>query len=128
MYKSTGQLEYKGRRAVLNIDPEIARFYRSFIPKSIKNQKPMYPAHITIVRTGIEVLSDMSLWGHRHGETLEFSYDPNICIGYKYIWLDAHSSELEGVRAFLGLEKQRMPHPLGKEHPCFHITIANMKF
>ena len=127
MFKSVGKLVYSPRRCVVEIDDGIARFYRALIPKSQKWLKPMYDPPITVVRTGIESV-DESLWGYMDGSNIDFKYDPYIWIGRKYIWLDAFSKELEEVRENLGLPKQRMPHPLGMDHSCFHITIANMKF
>ena len=130
MFHSSGKLVYSddGRRVVVEVDPEIARYYRSLIPKSIKWQVPLYTPHITVVRTGLEGIYDKSLWGHCNGEVIRFNYDPYICIGNKYIWLDAHSSRLTEIRGDLGLPRKRIPHPLGTGVPCFHITIANMKF
>jgi len=129
MYKSTGKLIYDNdkRRCVMLIDNEIAEYYRTFIPKSQKWMRPRYRPHITIARTGIEKVSN-HLWGYGSGMKIQFTYDPYIWIGRKYIFLDAFSTELEDVRAKLGLSRQRMPHPFGMDYSCFHITIANMKF
>jgi hypothetical protein len=127
MFKSVGKLVYSPKRCVVEVDDDIARFYRALIPKSKKWLKPMYATHITVVRTGIESV-DPSLWGYMDGVEIPFTYDPYIWIARKYIWLDAFSSELEGIRENLGLPRHRMPHPLGMDVSCFHITIANMKF
>ena len=129
MFKSIGKLNYdnKKRRCVLLIDEGIAEFYRALIPKAQSWQRPRYRSHITVVRTGIENVSD-KLWGYGKGMKIPFTYDPYIWIDHKYIFLDAFSPELEDVRENLGLPRQRMPHPKGMDYSCFHITIANMKF
>jgi len=88
----------------------------------------MYPAHITVVRTGKETVCD-SLWGYGEGMEVTFSYSPYIWIGKRYIWLDAYSEDLKDVRVNMGLSPLRMPHPsMTEARQCFHITIANMKF
>jgi len=130
MYESIGKLTYDNekRRAVVLVDDGIARFYRSLIPKSQKWLTPKYRTHITVVRTGIETVSD-DLWGYGDGMEIPFTYDPHVWIGKKYIYLDAYSTELEDVRESLGLSRIRMPNPsITDARKCFHITIANMKF
>ncbi|MHA2060721.1 MAG: hypothetical protein ACW963_00305 [Candidatus Sifarchaeia archaeon] len=130
MFKANGKLIYDNdkRRCIVTVDDGIGRFYRALIPKSQRWLKPRYDVHITVVRTGIETVSD-DLWGYGDGMDISFTYDPYIWIGYKYIYLDAHSTDLEEVRESLGLPRLRMPHPsMTEARKCFHITIANMKF
>ncbi len=129
MFTTTGKLTYDHdlRRCVVPIDDGIARFYRALIPKSQKWLRPKYAAHITVVRTGLETVAD-DVWGYGEGMDITFTYDPYVWIGYKYIFLDVHSKDLEDVRENLGLDRLRIPHPAYECRPCFHTTIANMKF
>jgi len=130
MFKANGKLVYdnKKRRAIVLVDDGIARFYRALVPKSQRWLKPKYHTHITVVRTGVEKVSD-DLWGYGDGMDIEFSYDPYVWIGKVYIYLDIYSKDIEKVRENLGLPRLRIPHPsMTEARNCFHVTIANMKF
>jgi hypothetical protein len=126
MFKSFGKLIYSNGRCIVQVGNGLSDFYRSLIPKHIKYNRPRYPAHITVVRTGIET-AKLSEWGYKHNKTLKFTYDPYVWIGKKYIFLDSFCEELEEVRDRLGLPRHRIPHPLGMNYSCFHITLANRK-
>jgi hypothetical protein len=112
-------------RAVVEIDPEIANYYRSLIPKHITFKKPLHPAHISVVRKAIP--ENMEFWGKYEGEIITFEYDPYICFSEKYCWLRCYSTRLEDIREELGLPRHSPVTRPPDETPCFHTTIANFK-
>jgi len=128
MFHSSGKLIYSELpiRLVVEIDPEIAAFYRSLIPPHIHFSIPMYPPHISVIRR--EVPLNIELWNKYQGLDVSFEYDPYIFIGNLYIWLKVYSTELENIREELGLPRHRsgITRP-PNEQPCFHTTIANFK-
>ncbi len=125
LLKSSGILAYSitngQHRLVLNIDNEIARYYRRLIPRWVDHQPPMYPAHITVVRPYREVVPDTTRWGERDGEVVPFEYGNVILFDGLYFWLNCHGKELEQLRLALGMS------PTRDNRGCFHCTIANAK-
>ena len=114
---------------IVSVDPELARFYRSLIPESYPVQKPRWPAHCTVVRSGKEKPVHMEHWGKYQGEIIEFHYDPEIRIDNVYYWLNVWCDRLVEIRTELGLPpKSRWTLPPSGGHQCFHITIGNKKF
>jgi len=120
--KSKGILKYyEGNKLVVEIDEELARYYRYWIPKYISFNKPMHLPHVTVVRGAYETPTDKSKWGSREGEEIEFEYENDIKIGRVYIWLPVQSKKLEEIRKELGLDR------CFDKFKGFHITIANTK-
>jgi len=108
----------------LSVDEEIANLYRSFIPKSLRFNRPRYPAHITIVRN--EILKDIN--GLERKELYyPFLYSNVIERCDTYIWLPVRAIQLQQLRVSLGLEEMSewTRPPTGED--CFHITIGNTK-
>lgn len=120
LFQSTGRLHYYKNWLVLYIDQGIADFYRSLIPKARYVQGQAYPAHITVVRKGVEN-PDMTHWSRYNGKKLKFSYDPYIHNDDTYYWLDAWSGDLNNIRMMFNLPAFR------KGFDRFHITIGNTK-
>jgi hypothetical protein len=121
-FESIGTLFYSGRNKVaLNVDLGLAEYYRSTIPKSVKHNRPKYKPHITVVRSGREVVPDRREWGKHAGERISFQYDPFVYMDNTYIWLKAYSNRLQEIRKGLGLPAMR------ERFGEFHITIANRK-
>ena len=116
MFKSTGKLVYYEDYAIVEVDPGIALFYRSLIPKHISWRPPMHKPHISVVRKGKEPLNKIIY----NNEIIEYEYDNYIYLDNKYVWLKAYSSRLEQIRLELGLPRHRFDD-------CYHITIANFK-
>jgi hypothetical protein len=127
-----GVLNYKnegGYRLTVEIDEELANYYRSLIPKYFPYLKPRWPSHITVVRTEKETPVNREHWGKYHGQEIEFQYDPIIRSGKMYYWLNIWCVELENIREELGLPVVSMfTLPPAGYTKCFHCTIANMKF
>ena len=132
MIKSTGILRYDrpngyGWRLVLDIDPGIALFYRSLIPKWYTANSQAAKPHITIVRAAQP--PNTKAWGKYQGEKIDFYYDPYIHQGGAYWWLNCYSKRLDEIAQELGLSLVNPffdpPARYGKK--VWHTTIANTK-
>lgn len=122
---STGILRYFTNKLVVEVDPEISYYYRWFLPKSIKVNKPLYSPHISVIRN--EEITCPENWGKYEGQEIEFQYDNYIYCGDVYYWLEAKAGFLKGIRLDLGLPMTSSitKSPDGKHD--FHITIGNSK-
>jgi hypothetical protein len=131
LFQSKGILRYSkteiaGYKLVVEIDPEISKFYRSLIPKYIKIQPQKYTPHISVVRKTYEL--DLSLWMSREGFAVSFFYCNVIRNCERYYWIDVFSIELEEIRKELGLPlHSRFIGPPKEYIHCFHITLGNIK-
>lgn len=130
LYKSTGILHYteEDYRLVVEVDQQLASYYRALIPKWKSVNKPRWNAHITVVRPIKEKPIIFDAWGKYQGESIEFLYEPYVYEGKVYYWLNIWCSRLEKIRKELGLpvisEFTLPPEGFTK---CFHCTIGNMK-
>ena len=126
LYQSQGTLRYIDNKLIVEVDQGISDFYRALIPKWIRTNKQLYPAHISVVRK--EIPPNMKVWGKYEGNEIPFSYSNVIHNGEIYFWLNAWSNQLEQIRLELGLPVDslytRPPDGLNK---TFHITIGNLK-
>jgi hypothetical protein len=126
LFTSTGTLRYGYTNLVLDVDQGIVDYYRAMLPKWVRTNKQMYPAHISVVRK--EVPPNMQFWGKYAGEQIEFRYSNVIRNSAMYYWLDAWSERLEQIRLELGLPVDspftRPPDGFAK---TFHVTIGNTK-
>lgn len=128
MFVSSGTLKYfhgPDRWLILEVDPEIVRYYRYFIPKSICLNIQKYQPHISVVRKESPI--HMEHWGKYEGLDIYFEYSNIIRWGTIYYWLDAYSDRLTEIRLELGLQRTTALSrpPDGRE--CFHITLGNVK-
>lgn len=130
-FKTQGVLKYSvlepgvSYKLTLVIDPGVAEFYRSMVPKHEECRPGRYAPHVTVVRN--EVPGNMKKWGLYEGLEVELEYDSLVWYDGTYWWLDCYSEFLENVRMELGLpmySKYSCP-PSGKF--CFHMTIGNSK-
>ena len=125
LFTSTGILRYVDVKVIVEIDPEITRYYRYLLPKHIKTNKQMYPSHISVVRK--EVPPRMEYWGRYEGEEIEFQYSHVVQSGGMYYWLNCYSDRLIEIRLELGLpEATSLTRPPDGAW-CFHSTIGNIK-
>lgn len=131
LYKSKGTLRYShagdaGFKLILEIDPGIAYFYRSMIPKYIKLNPQRYAPHISVVRHEHDL--NMKYWGLYEGQEIEFEYSNYIHNGQIYWWINAFSIPLEEIRTELGLYvHDKYTQPPDGFAKCFHITLGNIK-
>lgn len=127
-YKSIGKLRYGYTNLVLDIDPDIAKYYRKLIPKSIWLRPQKYDPHISVVRKE-KTQPKMEFWRKYEGEKIEFIYSNVIRNSDQYYWLDVWSKRLEEIRTELGLINDSLfIKPLEGFTKTFHITLGNMKF
>lgn len=128
-HESTGKLQYsKDWRLVLRVDQDLADYYRSLIPPWMCNQRPRWPAHVTVVRQDVEEPVHKQHWWKYNNRTVSFIYSPYIHQGKVYYWINVWCKILEEIRAELGLpvhSKYTLPPEGFKKN--FHCTIANMK-
>lgn len=123
MYKIPGKVTYYNDYCVAYVDNELAKYYRSMIPKSIRITKQKYDSHLTIVRKGAEFPKKLENWGIHDGQEIEIWYNPVVETCGTYFWLRAISPEVEQIRSELGLPKYRFDAP----DASYHITIGNTK-
>ena len=124
-FNAVGRLEYSDRRAVVWIDKGIVDFYLSMIPKAHYVRPQMYPAHITVVRTGIETPKNQESWKKYEGELVEFVYSNEIQHDGWYYWLNCQSDRIGAIREELGLTRYRIGGY--RDYQEYHITIGNIK-
>ncbi len=116
-----------GQRIVLLVDPSIALYYRSTIPKFFHAHPTRYEPHISVVRKEIVSSDSWNLALKLHGKNISFAYDPFVFDDGVYFWLNVESEELVSFRKYLGLTaySEMARPPDGSD--CFHMTIANTK-
>ena len=79
LFKSQGTLSYSivdpdnYYKLSMTVDPQIAAYYRSFIPKWNKCNGTRYAPHVTIVRK--EKPKNLTTWSRFEGEIVDFEYD-----------------------------------------------------
>lgn len=129
MYESTGILEYNDdyTRLVLRIDQAIADYYLSLIPKYRNVIRQRHDAHITIVRSGRDIIVNKECWKKYDKSIIKYYYDGIIRHGKIYYWMDAYSVELEDIRLELGLELYNFDDKVSEYRKRFHFTIGNVK-
>ena len=127
MYSSSGSLRYftDPYKLIVEVDPELTKYYKSFIPKWLSVNQQRYPAHISIVRKEIPVRTEF--WGKHEGQEIEFKYSNVIQVGRVYVWLNVFSEQVTAIRTELGLPPTSATSRPPDGEPCFHITLANMK-
>jgi len=130
-FKSQGVLKYSvlepnvSYKLTMVVDPGIAEFYRSMVPKHEKCKPGRYAPHVTVVRN--ELPPNMTKWGAHEGLKVEFEYDALIWHDETYWWLDCYSEFLESVRVGLGLPAYSEWNSPPSMKSCFHMTIGNSK-
>lgn len=130
LYNACGTLDYKiadvGYRLVVEVEQDLADFYRALIPKARGVNRQRYGAHISVVRHEVPV--NLDVWGKYQGEKIEFTYDNEVKWGTVYYWLNCFSKRLEEVRTELGLPvSSQYTRPPGSWIKCFHCTVGNVK-
>jgi hypothetical protein len=127
MIHSEGTLHYENNpyKMYLAADIELARFYRSLVPRTYVCQPQRYAAHLSVIRE--EMPLRLEAWGKYEGTTILFEYDPEIRYNGVYWWLDCYSPRLCEIREELGLPAlSELARPPSLKD-CFHLTIGNSK-
>lgn len=127
-YEAEGVLRYSANYLVVDVEQDLADFYKALVPKYYKINRQRYPAHITVVRAGLEEPAKTEYWKKYDGEIVKFQYNSDIKMSEFYYWLDVLCKRLEYIREELGLSNistyTRPPDGFSK---YFHITIGNKK-
>lgn len=116
----------------MEVDQGLADYYRAMIPKSVDQNKPRWPAHVTVVRCEKEEPVNKDMWLKHNGAAVDFWYDGTVHHGTMYYWLNIYCTFLERVRTELGLpihSVYTLPPEVTEAgfKKTFHCTIANMK-
>lgn len=129
LFESTGELQYsKDWRLVLRVDQDLGDYYRCMIPKWIPNQRPRWPAHVTVVRQEKETPTHKQHWWKYQGLKLNFFYSPVVHHDKVYFWINVWCKRLEEIRNELGMPiYSPFTLPPAGFTKNFHCTIANLK-
>lgn len=130
LFTSTGVLDYSGSasggyRLVVLIDHQLAAYYRSLIPKTVRLNGTRYAPHVTVVRN--EYPPNLKKWGAYNGQKIEFQYSPYIYNNNTYYWLRVYCQKLTAIRLELGLPASYYLTRPPDEAECFHTTLGNCK-
>jgi len=110
--------QHKMRTLIVQLPrDDLDLYYQWFIEKnfgqSMKLQRPMYGAHVTIVG-GNERVPNMAAWKKHQNEEIVFEYDPVVRNHWQFWSLPVYCKRFDEIRAELGM----------KLEPDFHITIG----
>ncbi len=99
MFLSQGILRYSldPIKLIAQVDPDISHFYRSLIPQYLHVNRPMFEAHISVVRNADP--PNMYAWNKYQGQNVSFEYDSYIYNDELYYWLNVYSQQLEDIRS-----------------------------
>lgn len=117
LYRTKFTIRVYDSYTVAYICQDIVNYYYSLIPKYYYAQRQKYPAHITVVRKGIELANLEKYDGYRGF----LEYDPIINHGGAYFWLNSYSTDIGKIRESVGLPQYR------GDFTSYHITIGNTK-
>ncbi len=121
-FETQGTLTYgPGIRAAIRVDQQVSNFYRSMIPKYYCVNGQRHPAHITVVRIGLERPPNMDVWEKYQGMSVKFEYSNVIERDGVYWFLRCRSEQIESIRQELGLRKYF------DRKKGYHLTLGNTK-
>jgi hypothetical protein len=121
-FKTQGKLTYgPGIRAAIKVDQQLSNYYRTMIPKHFDVNGQRHPAHITVVRIGVEKPPNMDVWEKHQGLVVEFEYSNMVEVDGVYWFLRARSEQIAEIRKELGL-----PEYFDRKKG-YHITLGNTK-
>jgi len=125
---SSGVLRYSltvdYHRLVVEVDPEIHRFYRALIPKYYVCRPQRYAPHITVVRGEYP---RTGAWGKYEGQSVDFEYETYLHHNGVYWWVNCYSPTLIDIRLELGLPSSYYLTRPPDDTECFHSTLGNSK-
>lgn len=121
-YETQGKLTYgPGVRAIIRVDQQVSNYYRSMIPPWKRVQGQRHPAHITVVRIGLEKPPNMDVWRKHQGKMITFEYSNFVEQDGVYWFLRIRGDEITQVREELGLPKYF------DRKKGYHLTLGNTK-
>ena len=104
-YKSTGKINFRDNRLVLETDPEISKYYQWFLVKAkISFIKPRYAPHITIVSDNEYDFSKNGLGMQKSLYEITFNYSPKIKEDKGWLFIPVEQFSLEKIRFEYGLD------------------------
>lgn len=129
-FESSGTLRYSINpyKLIVEVDKDLAKYYRSMIPKYFKTNTQAYSPHISVVRN--ETPAKLEFWHKYEGEIIVFTYSNIIYQNDTYYWINVYSRQLEDIREELGLLRKSdfpSPHRPLEFDWTFHITVGNAK-
>lgn len=127
-FKSKGKIIYdpvagKAKNSwwvIVECPKDILDYYHHWIKKDLDLtlNKPLFGAHISVVRGEEPPLEKQELWRKYHEKEIEFEYSHDIETEGEYYWLRVQCEELNELRRELGLEETVQ---FG-----FHLTIGRV--
>ncbi len=121
-FATQGELVYgPGIRAIIGVDQQISDYYRAMIPKYKVVYGQRHPAHITVVRIGLEIPANMSVWEKHQRKLVKFEYSNFVEQDGVYWFIRVRSDEIAEIRKELGLPKHF------DKKKGYHLTLGNTK-
>lgn len=117
-FRLRGKLRYGNSWAWVECPKDVGDYYIAIAKWlwGVKLSPPLNGPHITLVAGKYEMPKDMTLWGSREGEEVEFEYSGLVHVA-DYWWLKIiEDSELRKFRTDLGLSEE-LKYP-------FHLTVG----
>lgn len=74
--------------------------------KGIHLNKPLFGAHISVIRGEEPPKEKQQLWRNHHEKEVTFYYSPNLDTEGEYWWLDVSCPDLLSIREELGLQAE----------------------
>lgn len=119
MVSSIGYLNIFTRWIILQCDSNIGKYYRNLYSLEYfykpKIQKPLWDAHITIVRN--ECTINETFRNKYNQIAIKFEYETKIQTNGVHFWLPVYSVEIDQLRIELQLHKYTCP---------LHLSIGNI--
>jgi hypothetical protein len=105
---------------IVECPKDILDYYHHWIKKeeNIKLNKPLFGAHISVVRGEEPPLEKQNLWRKYHEKEITFSYQHEVENLNEYYWLSVECPELNELREELGLSPE--------VEFGFHLTIGRV--
>lgn len=101
----TIKVEQNKGRIVVDLHPDILDYYGWFVAKAywIKLHKPLHGAHITIASAKHHKTIDWQAAKKYHGQTVNFSYDPDMIRGgytkgFIMFYMEVYSDTLDKIK------------------------------
>lgn len=113
-------IKYYENWVIAYVDPQFGEYYYALAPKYWCLQRPKTPAHITVIRKGIES-PNMFHWRYFEGHTISFEYEPILQRDELYSWINIWSGDIAMIRMYHGLQ------PYREGFDCYHLTVGNFK-
>lgn len=106
--------------AIIECPKDIIEYYHHWIAKeeNVKLNKPLFGAHISVIRGEEPPDSFKSIWGAGQGSELLFSYKHEVETNGEYWWLRVRCEELNALRKKMGLNSE--------VEFDFHLTIGRV--